>query len=257
VGSRAANEGKNLAPVEIEEHLVTDSPLTRSLAALSRFFVGDGPLDETLRRVVDLTRDAVPPADMVAITLPLEDRRRTAIYTDELAPEIDQAQYDAGDGPCVDAFEEMRITAIEDTRADGKWPEFRQAAAKHGIHSTMSFPLIVNKRTIGALNLYSRVERAFSEGDAQIGMQFASHAAIVLANAQAYWDARELSAHLGEAMTSRAVIEQAKGIIMGAQGCNADRAFDVLVRASQRENIKLRVLAQRIVDQAASRSAGT
>jgi AmiR/NasT family two-component response regulator len=85
-------------------------------------------------------------------------------------------------------------------------------------------------------------------------MLFASQAAIVLANAQLYWDARELSEGLGEAMMHRAVIEQAKGVLMGAQGCDEDEAFQMLVKASQRENVKVRTVAKRIVDQAVSRN---
>jgi GAF domain-containing protein len=109
---------------------------------------------------------------------------------------------------------------------------------------------------VGALNLYSRRERAFTDRDRETGELFASQAAIVLANAQAYWDARELSTGLGEAMKNRAVIEQAKGVLMGAQGYDEDEAFQVLVRASQRENVKLRAIAQRIVDNATARRRG-
>ena len=79
---------------------MADSPLTSSLAALSRFFVGDGTLQETLTRVADLTVEAVPPAELVGITMLVEGRNRTAIFTDETAPEVDQAQYDSGEGPC-------------------------------------------------------------------------------------------------------------------------------------------------------------
>lgn len=233
---------------------MADLPLTSSLAALSRFFVGDGTLEETLTRVADLTVQAIPAADFVGITLPVEGRRRTAIFTDSASPEIDQAQYDTGEGPCIDAFEEMRITVVDLTIEDGKWPDFRRAAAAHGVLSTISFPLVVAKTSIGAMNLYSRQGRAFGEADADRGTLYASQAAIVLANAQAYWDARELSMRLGDAMSHRAVIEQAKGILMGVQRCDADEAFQILVQASQRENVKLRTIAQRIVDDATTRS---
>jgi GAF domain-containing protein len=227
---------------------MADPSLADSLAALSRFFVGQGTLAETLTRVSDLTVAAVPAAELVGITMPVEGRQRTAIFTDRTAPEIDQAQYDTGDGPCLEAFQDQRITTIESTREDGKWLEFRRAAAAYGILSTISFPLVVDQRSVGAMNLYARRERAFTANDADVGMQFAAQAAIVLANAQAYWDAHQLSTGLGEAMASRAVIEQAKGILMAARRCSADDAFDVLVTASQRENVKLRVVAQRLVD---------
>jgi GAF domain-containing protein len=232
---------------------VAGSPLTGSLAALSRFFVGDGTLGQTLTRVSDLTVEAIPAADLVGITMVVEGRDRTAVFTDETAPEIDQAQYDSDEGPCLTAFREMRITQIRSTREAGEWPAFRQAAARRGIYSTMSFPLIVDKQSVGAMNLYSYREDAFSEDDRATGDLFASQAAIVLANAQAYWDARELSQGLGEAMKHRAVIEQAKGILMGAEGCSEDDAFQLLVQASQRENVKLRDVARRLVDNAAGR----
>jgi GAF domain-containing protein len=227
---------------------MADSPLTSSLVALSRFFVGDGTLEETLSRVADLTIEAIPPADLVGITLPVDGRKRTAIFTDPAAPEIDQAQYDSGEGPCLAAFEEIRITMVESTLQDGKWPAFRQAAIAHGVRSTMAVPLVVDKLCIGALNLYSRRERAFGEADTETAMLFGSQAAIVLANAQAYWDARKLTVRLGDAMDTRAVIEQAKGILMGIHRCDADEAFQLLVQASQRENVKLRTIAQRLVD---------
>jgi ANTAR domain len=75
-------------------------------------------------------------------------------------------------------------------------------------------------------------DHAFGPADQETGAIFASQAAIVLANAQAYWDAHSLGERLGEAMKSRAVIEQAKGMLMAAQHCDEDRAFELLVRAS-------------------------
>jgi GAF domain-containing protein len=239
--------------LEAKEPLVADAPLTSSLAALSRFFVGDGTLQETLTRVADLTVEAVAPADLAGITMLVEGRHRTAVFTDETAPEVDQAQYDSGEGPCLAAFHEQRVTQIRSTLSDGPWPEFRRTAAEHGIRSTLSLPLLVDNAVVGAMNLYARRERAFGDDDVETASLFASQAAIVLANAQAYWDARELSSGLAEAMKSRAVIEQAKGMLMAAQACDADTAFELLIKASQRENLKLRDIAQRVVDGAMTR----
>jgi GAF domain-containing protein len=226
---------------------MSDSPLDDSLAALSRFFIGDGTLEQTLQRVCELAVEAVSGADLIGITMIVEGRERTAVFTDEVAPEVDQAQYDTGEGPCVSAFHHQQVFTIESTAEDGPWPAFRRAAAGRGIGSTLSLPMVVDKQSVGAMNLYSYGERAFGESAAETGSRFASQAAIVLANAQAYWDVRTLSERLGEAVKSRAVIEQAKGILMGAQHCDADRAFALLVRASQRENVKLRDVAARIV----------
>ena len=233
---------------------MVDSPLRNSVVALTQFFVGDGTVEQTLQRVSQLTTEAIPAADLVGLTMMVEGHQRTAVFTDDAAPEIDQAQYETGEGPCLAAFETSEIYRIDSTLEAGRWPAFRAAAAEHGVLSTLSLPMIANERPVGAMNLYSRRERAFTDDDGEDGLLFASQAAIVLANAQAYWDERDLSLRLGEAMKSRAIIEQAKGILMAAQGCNEGQAFELLVRASQRENVKLRDVAARIVDTAVARA---
>jgi GAF domain-containing protein len=234
---------------------MSDSPLAEGMAALSRFFVGDGTLEQTLQRVAEITTTAVPGADLVGITLIVEGKHRTAVFTDEASPEIDQAQYDSGKGPCLDAFRDSRTIAVDSTVEDGPWPEFREAAAARGVLSTLSLPLVVDQEAVGAMNLYSHQERSFDDEAQDVGGLFASQAAFVLANAAAYWDARTLSERLGDAMKSRAVIEQAKGILMATQRCDDEKAFQLLVKASQRENVKLRDVATRIVQAAARASA--
>jgi GAF domain-containing protein len=233
---------------------MSDSPLTESLSALSRFFVGDGTFVETLERVTELCVRAIDAADLAGLTMIVEGRRRTAVFTDLLAPEIDQAQYESGRGPCLHAFETGETQQIDSTITEQRWPEFCRSAATYGVHSTLSFPMSVDKRPLGAMNVYSRRERGFAERDREIGVLFAEQAAIVLANAQAYWDARDLNVRLGDAMEHRSIIDQAKGILMATQGCDADAAFELLVKASQRENTKLRDVATRIVSGTVQRS---
>ena len=230
--------------------MASQEPLARSLSALSHFFVGDGTMHETLTRVSQYAEEAVPPAVMTGLTMLVDGRARTAVFTDEAAPEIDSAQYETGIGPCLDSFRHRKIFRIDDTTKDDRWAAFSEAAAAYGIRSTLSIPLVANHEGLGALNFYSRTPNGFSKEDEEVASQFGVQAAIVLANAQAYWDAHLLSQNLATAMQSRAVIEQAKGIMMGAQRCTADEAFQILVRASQRENRKLREIAEDIVSRA-------
>ncbi len=232
----------------------SQDPLARSLGAMSRYFVGDGSLKETLDRVASLGQEAIPAAAMTGITMVVEGRAKTAVFTDDEAPEIDSAQYETGIGPCLDAFRHQEVLTIDDTLKDERWGAFSEAAAAHGVRSTMSLPLVANHEGLGALNFYARTSNAFTDHDIEVGSQFATHAAIVLANAQAYWDAHQLSEDLATAMKSRAVIEQAKGILMGAQRCGPDEAFQILVRASQRENRKLRDIAEELVNRVQHRT---
>ena len=231
--------------------------LSKALTAMSAFFVGDATLQETLQKVSDLACETVPASAMVGLTMLVDGRARTAVFTDEAAPEIDSAQYETGIGPCLDAFRHRQVFRIDDMESDLQWPGFSAVAAGYGIRSSMSLPLLARHEGVGALNFYSRERNGFSSDDVEVGLQFASHAAIVLANSQAYWDAQQLGQDMVAAMKSRATIEQAKGILMGAQRCSADEAFQVLVRASQRENRKLREIADQIVSRISTKNGDT
>jgi GAF domain-containing protein len=210
-------------------------------SSLASLVVTDQALDETLLRVaVQATRD-VPGCDLAGITLLRDGRPVTAVFTDPNAPEIDTAQYDTGKGPCLDAFRHSQEFRIDDTRLETRWPEFAAAAASFGVLSTLSLPLVVGTASLGALNLYSYSVSAFLDDDG--GGIFAAQAAVVLANAQAYWASRALAGQLEEALASRAVIEQAKGILMATQRCDPDAAFALLRSESQNTNRKVRDVA--------------
>jgi GAF domain-containing protein len=228
------------------------SSLTEALDALSRFLVADASIGDTLQRVADIAVEAVPAAAMAGITmLDGDERATTAVFTDAGAPEIDQAQYDSGRGPCLDAWRHrtvVRLDDVDDERA-APYPEFADACREHGIFSTLSLPLVNGDRGMGALNLYAPDRRSFTADDEAVGGDLATAASVVVANSVAYWGAYDLSQQMTEAMQSRAVIEQAKGMLMAQSPMlQAEDAFDLLRRASQRENVKLREIAQRIVE---------
>jgi GAF domain-containing protein len=222
--------------------------LTEGIAELSRVLVNEEALDDTLHRVADLACRNIGGADLAGVTLLRDGKPTTAVFTDPASPEMDSAQYDTGVGPCLDAWRHQQVFRIDSTADDGQWPAFSQAAADHGIQSTISLPLAVRGNGIGALNLYSKQAAAFSDEDEQVGSLFADQASVALTNAQLYDSAYRLTQQLQEALTSRAVIDQAKGILMGQRGVGVDEAFTLLRTTSQRENRKLRDIAQQLVD---------
>jgi GAF domain-containing protein len=224
--------------------------LTEGIAELSRVLVNEEALDDTLHRVADLACRNIGGADLAGVTLLRDGKPTTAVFTDPASPEMDSAQYDTGVGPCLDAWRHQQVFRIDSTADDGQWPAFSQAAADHGIQSTISLPLAVRGNGIGALNLYSKQAAAFSDEDEQVGSLFADQASVALTNAQLYDSAYRLTQQLQEALTSRAVIDQAKGILMGQSGMGVDEAFAVLRTTSQLENRKLRDIAQELVDRA-------
>jgi GAF domain-containing protein len=218
--------------------------------ALTRFLVRSATLGETLQWVAGLALTEIEPAAGVGLTL-LEGRTKPVTVfasPDAVAALVDQAQYDADDGPCLQAYRKSTVTHVGDSAGTAaRWPSYARAAAESGIGSSLSLPLTAADETYGALNLYATNRFAFRDTDIAAAREFSACASIVLANASAYWDARDLAAGLAEAMRSRAAIEQAKGKLMASGRLDADEAFQVLVRASQRSNIPLREVAERIV----------
>ena len=228
--------------------------LSASIDALTGFLVGEHTMGETLQRIAGLGQAAIPGAHLTGLTLLREDGRpTTAVCTDPETAAVDQIQYERGDGPCLTAYREMCVITVPSMDAETRWPEVSAFATQRGVHSSLSAPLIVGDRGIGALNFYSRSENAFTADDEETAQTFGLHAAVVLANAQAYWSAYELSQQLERAMASRAEIEQAKGILIEQLGVTSDEAFELLKRVSQRENRKLREIAAELVKRAQER----
>jgi GAF domain-containing protein len=223
-----------------------------SLRALTQFFVNDGTLGDTLLRVSQMACD-ITPAKYAGITMMVEGSARTAVFTHPDAPEIDAAQYRTGEGPCMYALREQQTYRIDSTLEDDRWPEFAQLAAAHGIRSTLSVPMVARGQELGALNLYAEGVGAFTEAHERSLLLFADQASIALANAQVYWDARQLSENLSQAIASRETISQAVGILIAVGGRSPDEAFQILVNASQRENLKVRDIAQEIVNRTIER----
>ena len=222
--------------------------LTASLRALSHFLLGDQTPRQGLLRIAQLGESALEGAQATGVTLLDGGRPKTFAFTNEEASEVDQLQYSEGDGPCLSAYEEKKLIRVDSNRTEERWPVFTRRAVEKGVLSSLSVPLVVDDRGIGALNFYSHAENAFSDQDEAVASAFAEQAAVIMANAQAYWGAREHIMNLDEAMRSRAVIEQAKGILMAQTNIGPDEAFDVLRRASQRENRKLRDVATELVE---------
>src|SRR5215203_2412535 len=173
-----------------------NDPIDDCLIRLSRHLVGDSTLADTLSRVCREALVGVPPAVYAGISMTVDGKLGTYVFSDPAVIEIDYTQYEHGDGPCVDSFRSGKVVVVDSTTAAGPYPRFRAAAVRHGIHSVLALPLIAEESTIGALNLFARDDHAFDVAAIEGGMAFAEQAAFVLANCKAYWDARTLSEHL-------------------------------------------------------------
>ncbi|HRW39196.1 MAG: GAF and ANTAR domain-containing protein [Acidimicrobiales bacterium] len=221
-----------------------------AMASLSAQLVSDNSIHATLVRVSELARLGVGRSVEVGVTLVVDGVTDTLVFTDPAISDIDRAQYEAGDGPGLAAIREGEPVLVDSTIASRRFRTFCRAAVSHGVGSVASFPLVADEAPIGSVNHYAPSEAAFEPATIEAAERFAHQASILVANAQAYWDARSRSEHLRRAMDSRATIEQAKGIIMARTGCDDEGAFDLLRQQSQAENRKLREVAEGIVRRA-------
>ena len=171
------------------------------------------------------------------------------MFTDDEAPEIDRAQYETDDGPCLDAYRNGVILRIDDTMDDDRWTEFASAAFSHGVRSTLSLPLRV-KTTSSAPSTCTRARRTPSQTTSRWRRSSSRTQPRRFASAQAYSAAQALNEQLRTALASRAVIEQAKGVLMRDHECDAEHAFEMLKHASQHTNRKVRDVAVAIVNDA-------
>jgi transcriptional regulator with GAF, ATPase, and Fis domain len=131
-----------------------------------------------------------------------------------------------------------------------RWPQWSRRAYEAGAHSSLAIGLPLQEGVSGALNIYGAHAHAFDPEAIALAQTFARYAAVALGNAHLYDSTATLAEHMRTAMTSRAVIEQAKGIIMGQQRCDADQAFAILTKVSQDSNRKLRDVAAALVARA-------
>ena len=218
-----------------------------ALDQLGRLSLRDQSLDALLKQVADLSKDVMPGEPEASILLMVKDRPTTVVTTGDLATRLDEVQFSKGAGPCMHAATSGELTEIPDTRIETRWADYSRRAAEEGNLSSLSVPLPIDEDMVGALNIYAREPRAFDEESRAEALRFGPYAGVALSNIHAYSSARDLAQNMQAALESRAVIDQAKGILMERHKLTADQAFQLLAHASMRMNTKLRAIAEQLV----------
>jgi GAF domain-containing protein len=201
-----------------------------------------GDVEGTLQAITAAAVRTVPHADECGISYVIGRRKiEPRAWTSDLPRMVDSLQERLGQGPCMDAVWEQEVVRVDDVVADERWPEFARQVCGLGVGSMVCFQLFVAGDQLGALNMYARTRCAFDDESQDIGLLFASHAAVALAGA-------EQEHNLLAGMGTRDVIGQAKGILMERHKLTADQAFAVLARVSQEMNRKLIDVACELTD---------
>ena len=237
-----------LAPVTTDKYA---EPLIDPLAEL-RYFADmaldlhDEPSAErTVDRIAEYAKAAMRSDDAGILLVHTRRRIDTATATSERAERAHDLQTELDEGPCLDALTgDESYYLIVDTATDQRWPRWSKIVAGAGIRSVLSIRLETRARRYGSLNLYGSEPEMFGTDDLAVASIFARHASIALATSQE-------TDGLQRAMDARKVIGIAMGILMERYGIEPERAFDVLQRYSQTNNIKLREVAQQVAERRA------
>lgn len=198
-------------------------------------------LEETIDRVLEYALKAVDCAYAGVIFVHARSRVETVAATSPIVAELDKVQLEHGEGPDVDVLSDpANSVLVDDTTRDERWPRWAEAVAANGIRSMLGIRLHTSATTIGSLNLYDTRPHHFTEEDRDVAQIFARHAAVALSSARD-------TVNLWKAIDARRLIGQAQGILMERYGMDADQAFAVLRRYSQDHNVKLHLVAERLI----------
>jgi transcriptional regulator with GAF, ATPase, and Fis domain len=252
-GLAAAADDMGL-PSALADPAVGDDDLRTSLRALSELATGQMELADVLTRVAEFAVLAIPGADGAGLTLLEAGHHDTIVASAPFVVEVDAIQYGIEQGPCITAAAEARTVRSGSLDTDPQWPAFGPRVGELGVHSALSLPLMTGGTVLGAMNVYAHAREGFTDHAALIGELFAVPAAIAVQNAQVLAQTQRLAAQLQTALTNRATIDHAIGLLMGRVGCGADEAFDRLRQISQNENRKLSTVAEKIVEEAVRRA---
>jgi GAF domain-containing protein len=257
-----AQPGRNApAPPEpsLTQQEADEADLDAGLRGLAAIVAGAEGAIDLLADVAEFAAQAIPGADGASVALvdPQDgiSRVQTFAATALLFHEIDIVQYqELNEGPCITCMRSRRPTVSGSLGSDSRWPHFGGRVARMRMHSALGLPLIVGAQVIGSINAYAKSRDAFAEHAVRLGSQFARAAAVSVYNAQLLSNAHEKTLRLQRALDSRAMIDQAIGIIRSRTGGSADEAFERLTHISQTENIKLHAVAERLVEEAVRRA---
>jgi len=225
--------------------------LLESFGELSQLLLSGETVGSTLDVIAGLAVQTIGGCDVASVSLVKGKTISTLGSSDEVAEELDAFQYEVGQGPCLDAIGKDAMSFhIDSMSADKVWPAFSKRAAGKGYESLLALTLKVDDDTLGALNLYARLQGSFTEQDHEAGAIFAAHAAIALANAQTHEKDARLRNELEGALSVQHLIGKAQGILMEREFRTEDEALEILRRRAEDLKGRISASAQETIESA-------
>ena len=217
------------------------------IAEVAQLLEEDEVRDETLRRLTGLGVRLVPGSTAAAMTIAVPRGALTFAASDPRLDDLHRLQFDGGEGPVLETLRHNEPRRIDDTTAESRWPEFCRAAARAGFGSCLALPLRTDRQPAGAVALYGDDPQVFRGAAHDIALLFAAQGGTAVRNASLYRACRRMVDSLQTGLESRAVIEQAKGVVHAELGVTPAEAFHLLSRYSQNTNQRVRKISADLV----------
>ena len=232
----------------VDESVSRPGYLAVAFGRLQSLLISMDKVETFLQQLTELVAGLVEPPASCGITVRRDGQPLTVASSDDRAEALDESQYATSEGPCLHSLRTGEPVAIPDMATELRWPAYMARAREHGLRRSLSLPLTVQGSTVGAMNIYGFDGSAALQGETRQQLEvFAGQAsgALLLATSRAEDDG--LRTQLEQALSSRTVIDQALGILMAEQRCNAEQAFDLLRMRSQSSQRKLRDVAADLI----------
>ncbi|MGV8964905.1 MAG: GAF and ANTAR domain-containing protein [Cellulomonas sp.] len=231
----------------VDPALHADDAMSAAGWELQTLLLATEDVEDFLQQLVGIAVTTIGGEISAAVTVARDGHPATVVSSDLLAAQCDEVQYGHDEGPCLRAMRSGTAILIDDLAAEARFVKYRPHAFALGVRSSFSLPLNGGNHAVGALNLYSRNAYWFGTKERTEATRFAAEASRALNLMVRVAHHVEITDQLRAALTSRTLIDQAIGIIMGQNRCDADAAFAILRTASQNRNAKLRDVATEII----------
>jgi GAF domain-containing protein len=217
------------------------------VAEIAQLLNEDEIPDDALSRLTGLGAALIPGGTAAAVTIAMPKGALTFAASDRRLDKLHRLQFDSGEGPVVETLRHNEPRRVDDTAAELRWPAFCRAAAEAGFGSCLALPLRTDRQPAGAVALYGPDPGTFRGAAHDIALLFAAQGGTAVRNASLYRACRRMVDKLHTGLESRAVIEQAKGMLHAELGVSPAEAFRLLSRYSQNTNQRVRTISARLV----------
>ncbi|MEW6470950.1 MAG: GAF and ANTAR domain-containing protein [Actinomycetota bacterium] len=224
----------------------------RLLEALSNFahtVAGRFDVGEVLYR---LAENVIVILDVVGAGVSVADDQgnlRPVTGVNQLTTQLEEVEEANQQGPCVDAFQKGEVIRVARLSEEAhRWPDWSAEAKRQGVEAVLGIPLCAQDSTIGAMNIYSSEPREWRDADVRVAQVLGDMAAGYVAHASDLQQSRRTTEQLREALESRIIIEQAKGMLASDYQISVDDAFAILRTHCREHGATLRSVAEAVVN---------